>query len=1048
MFSNGQNTVDLEQLRFKGNVEKLIEIAQNREENQRTEALRQLGLMHTDRVIPVAIQLFRDPDPAIQKAASQTLSKLGTSAVPSLIRAYRTKSEHVIKWIDTTLLSIGSDAADILINTLPKLDELSQERVSYILVSMGSSILPKLVNALGLHDGDGERIVESIIENIGSPSIPHLITALSSPDNDICSLAATELILAGPGVVPAILQSCADSTPEERDLKYYIIAQIGTPALDALYEGLKNPDPVIAAMAVEAFVEFGDSAITPLIAGLFEQDPDTQQSAENAIIRIGEPIVNRLIMEIPSRNGTEQERIVRLLTKIGQPALPIMVEALQNPSLEVSKHMITGVASMGAIATPLLLEKIDSSDQEALKNINKVFKLIGKSCLPSLEDAVVQPNERIATFALGMLKDIDPIWAIDPLVTSLHHSSEKIRNKAISCLLEIGDLAVPRLITLLASEDAELVNIAKKTIIEIGESAAPHLVDAYGDPYGSPEELITEILQQIGSVSLEYVVQLLSEEPPRLDIGREYLMDMGFNAIPAVLSVFDSANTYTTEQGRKMLADLYEQNPPGYIYEIPRIQSAHIEEAYTPIISEPGSLPTLLVMLTSDDEREEFFARGIIERKGDQIVPALISSLRKADEKRIQTISTLLAAYGDSVVDALVLALRDPDLQPAAAVTLGKIPSSVPKLLPLLSERSNNIAYYAGTAIAHTGKDAAPILIENFQDDSDPDVLARILSDIGITAMPPLISALSELNATGHGGTRRSVGLMECLVTLALADEKQMHVLFGLTDKALIRFIATIMIREGERVLDPLISALMSWKGETPVLIYDIFSSMKNEAAQRLHNAIASIPSGDERKIPILQLLGSLRNPSSSAFLLECLNDPSAEIRLAAVREMGKFGKDALKPLQKASKDESLAVRAAAISAMGDVGLPALDSLITVLREPETPIRTAAIEGIAKIGEPAKIMLVQVLIDRDRDVRKNVVHLLGKIGWKPKYTIDKLDYLFASEDWDSLVKMGPSAMDVLERGLKDDNEEIRVKSEECLKQIQSNLSAGRMGRDQ
>jgi HEAT repeat protein len=1039
----GKKRLDLEKIRFKGDFQKLIHIAQDPKAEQRVEALHQLGIMHTDKVIPVAIQLFRDPDPKVQKAARQALVKLGVNAVPSLITAYKTHSTDVARCIDSTLLSIGPDAADMLIHALSKIDEFSQERVSYVLISMGTSILPKLVHALGLHTGDGKRIIESIIENIGMPSTPYLIDALKNPDEEIRSLAAVELIIAGPKIVPDLLQSCIDDTLEEKELKYYIISQIGTPALDPLYDCIKSSNPVTSAMAIDAFVAFRDSATAPFIVGLFDKDPEIQQSAQDTIVRIGEPIVQALIDEIPRRNELEQEQIVRVLSKIGQNALPAMVNALQHPSAEVTKNMVTGVAAaMGAMATPLLLEKLVYFDKNGEQNIKRVFKLIGRSTLAPLEEAITWPNEKVALFSLGMITDIDPPWAIDPLVTAFNHSNSNIRDMAVSCLLEVGTPAVPRLIGVLNSDVSDVAALAKKTLIAIGDGAVPYLVDAYGKPSGPPEALITDILQQIGSGSLDSVVQLLSAESPRLEIGRSYLIDAGAPAIPAVVTVFDSENRSLHEEGRKVLADIYDHDPFSYIHTVSKLQSPAIQEAYTPIIAnEARSLPSLLSLLRCEDGESHIFVHEILRKIGNSLFPPLIEMLRGADEEKTQLISTLLAGYGDSVTLPLIHALHDPELQKAASLTLSKVPSSVPKLIPLLREDTNNMAYYAGSAVAHSDRDGVPILIENFHDDDNPAILAKILSEIGPTAMPPLFSALSEFNAMGMSGTQRFLKLMQCLVVLALADDEQMHVLFGLTHKEQVSIATTAISREGEVVLDPLLQSLMSWKGETPAVAYEICSRMKPAAIEKLHAAIETIPLGNVRKIPVLQLLVSLHDSSSLPFLLKCLEDPSEEIRLAATRNMGTFGRGTLKPLQKAANDKSAAVRAAAVASMGDIGIPALDSLFEALKSKESSIRAVAIGGIAKVGEPAQIMLVQALADKDRDVRKNVVRLLEKISWQPKYTIDKLDYLFAAEDWNGLIKMGPSAIDVLEQGLKDDDEEIRSKSKETLQQIRENLSA-------
>jgi HEAT repeat protein len=506
------------------------------------------------------------------------------------------------------------------------------------------------------------------------------------------------------------------------------------------------------------------------------------------------------------------------------------------------------------------------------------------------------------------------------------------------------------------------------------------------------------------------------------------------------MTAFDSENSSLHEEGRKILADIYDHDPFSYIHTIPKVQSHDIQEAYTPIVAnEIRSLPVLLSLLRYEDRKSQLFAHEMFKKIGDHIIPTLIEMLRSADEEQTQIISNLLANYGDSVTVPLIHALHDPKLQKTASLTLSKIPDSVPKLIPLLSEDTNNISYYAGSAVAHSDRDGVAVLIQNFHDEDNPETLVKILSEIGSTAMFPLFAALSELNATGMSGTQRSLGLMQCLITLALLDDKQMHILFELTNKEPINLIITAMSREGESALDSLVRSLMNWRGETPTLAYEICNRMKAAAIEKLHAAVETIPLGDVRKIPILQLLVSLHDSSCPSLLLKCLEDPSEEIRLATTRDMGKFGRGTLKSLQKAANDKSAAVRTAAVVSMGEIGIPALDSLFEALKSKESSIRSVAIDGIAKIGEPAQIMLVQALTDKDRDVRKNVVRLLEKIAWQPKYTIDKVDYLFAAEDWNGLIKMGPSTIDVLEQGLKDDDEEIRSKSKEALQQIRGDV---------
>jgi len=169
------------------------------------------------------------------------------------------------------------------------------------------------------------------------------------------------------------------------------------------------------------------------------------------------------------------------------------------------------------------------------------------------------------------------------------------------------------------------------------------------------------------------------------------------------------------------------------------------------------------------------------------------------------------------------------------------------------------------------------------------------------------------------------------------------------------------------------------------------------------------------------------------------LQDPDHEIRMTAIRELGKFGREALGPLTDAMHDPDPHVRAAAVESLGDIGLPVLDQLIAALKDPDGSIRAAALKGISKIGEPGQFMLVQTLDDKDRKVRNAVARLLEESGWKPKYTTDRLSYLFAKEKFDDLIRIGPPSVDTLAKGLHDDDPEIRERSRDALAVIRDSI---------
>ena len=240
-------------------------------------------------------------------------------------------------------------------------------------------------------------------------------------------------------------------------------------------------------------------------------------------------------------------------------------------------------------------------------------------------------------------------------------------------------------------------------------------------------------------------------------------------------------------------------------------------------------------------------------------------------------------------------------------------------------------------------------------------------------------------------------------------------------------------------VIDPLIGALITWNRPIPTLVLLAFNSLKTPALARVHQVLAQLPDGDIRRIPLIQVLGEIKDPSSSALIFDALHDSDKRIRIAAVREVGKFGQDALDPLTRAMKDPDTGVRVAAIESMGDIGLPALDQLLFSLKDENGDIRAAALNGIGKIGEPAKFMLIQALHDPDRQVRQDVVRLLDSFGWEPKYTTDRISYFFAREAWDALIRIGPPSTDILARGVQDQDLEISEACRDTLKKIRSSL---------
>ncbi|MFH0968228.1 MAG: HEAT repeat domain-containing protein, partial [Methanobacteriota archaeon] len=347
---------------------------------------------------------------------------------------------------------------------------------------------------------------------------------------------------------------------------------------------------------------------------------------------------------------------------------------------------------------------------------------------------------------------------------------------------------------------------------------------------------------------------------------------------------------------------------------------------------------------------------------------------------------------------------------------------------------------YAGLSLARIGLPALPILLDLFKRDKTMrPLVSGIIAEMGGVALPRLLDEFKTLESSQTQGSEMGLSLMSIILDISLSDTKQMHALFEIKDDEMLRMLTGILVSKGNMVIDPLISAILTWEKPIPTLVLQTFNSLKSSVLTRIHQVMGQLPDRDLRRIPLIHLLGELRDPSSSSFIFDSLNDSDRRIRIAATHELGKFGQEALTSLTKIMQDPDTGVRVAAIESMGDLGLPALDQLLLSLKDEEGDIRAAAINGIGKIGEPAKFMLIQALNDSDRQVRKDVVRLLDSFGWEPKYTTDRLSYLFAREDWDMLVQIGPPSTDILARGVQNADPEIREACREALKKIRNSL---------
>ncbi|MDD1723909.1 MAG: HEAT repeat domain-containing protein, partial [Methanospirillum sp.] len=804
----------------------------------------------------------------------------------------------------------------------------------------------------------------------------------------------------------------------------------------------KDPNPVTSSMAQKAFLEFGESAIVPLISGLYEPDPDVRQVSENALIRIGEPIVPHLIQEIPFHKEQDREPLISVIIRIGEPAIPHLIQALATGQGEIPRAVIQILPRMGAITIPYLLSSV--KEQEKTSSLEEVFLSMGRIAFPFLEEASERESGKTALFAINIIRKIDPVRAVEPLTVALYHPDQSVRETALENLVEIGEMAIPRLVQVLGSGNEEAVELARMALVRNGDAAVPHLVDALGDPMGGDQEMILDILRKAGTDALLYLIPAMATTKEGHEEAMMLVRETGSRAAPYLLEAFPAATPDLAHPIKTLLQECYVQDPGGFIFQIFSGHNLDTDFIFELISSSPGMvIPHLIGVVQGDDEKKALAAGDLLARFGTDAMDPLMNLLRReSDEDRKLVITSFLIKIGPDAIPALISAMTEPNLAPYAMAALGAIGEpAIPSLLPLLKSHDNQVLQYAILALTRIGSPAASALMALMQEDESlVPLISRILAEMGGAALPELLSEMQSLKEQGQEGSNRGIVLMSMITEIALSGREDMQYLFRIEDPILRGMLERVFIIKGEVILNPVINAVLD-EQSVPEMAATIFTSFRPQTLSAATKMIKELPEGDTRKVPLLQILGLLRDPASASLIYESLHDENHEIRLTAVRQLGKFGREALEPLTEAMNDPDTRVRAAAVDSLGHIGLPVLDQLITALKDRDGTIRTAAINGIAKIGEPGQFMLIQSLDDKDRQVRQAVARLLDQSNWKPKYTTDKISYLFAREDFDSLVRIGPPSLDILAKGLQDADPGIKEKSREALESIRSSIQS-------
>lgn len=366
-----------------------------------------LGKIGDPRAVDILITGFHHSE--AQAAAADALLKIGAPAVASLV---------------TALKGLGSNAVKVL-------------------VKMGDVAVGPLVAALNC-DNEGRRLqaVEALQLLGWKPKdatvIGPLIAALKGNNNAVQQDERQSSCLAGNQDAPS-----KDSNYAVQVEAAWALRKIGAScAVEPLIAALKDNNRHVREAVAEALGEIGDiRAFEPLVAVLNDSNDEARGEAAKSLGKIDkaravEPLVAVL------KDGNAPWQVTEALVKIGNAAVTPLVVFLQgaNENARLDAAMVLGKIGDAHAVEPLIAALKSRDAHSGLRwSAARVLAKVGAAAVEPLMTALKDSDERIRKIAAWALGEIKDARAVETLITALKDSNDEVRGGAAKALGEIKD---------------------------------------------------------------------------------------------------------------------------------------------------------------------------------------------------------------------------------------------------------------------------------------------------------------------------------------------------------------------------------------------------------------------------------------------------------------------------------------------------------------------------------------------------------------------------------------------------------------------------------
>ncbi|MCR4439679.1 MAG: HEAT repeat domain-containing protein [bacterium] len=441
----------------------------------------------------------------------------------------------------------------------------------------------------------------------------------------------------------------------------------------------------------------------------------------------------------------------------------------------------------------------------------------------------------------------------------------------------------------------------------------------------------------------------------------------------------------------------------------------------------------------------------IVASTDENLARILLRMLALKEEPVVSLAISGLVQMGERSIDMVIESMRSPSelVRRNAARVLGEMrnPEAIEPLVAALSDTSEKVHQAASQALVRFGRLATHALLRALEHERNKTPLRTLILTLGEirdqAAVPHLVKHLSSSYFTVRGAA------IAALKPYGTAIVPHLLKMLAVNESDISDLLASVADADNPTVQVRAINALGSLEEHRAVpLLKRLVAGENQEVAEAAQEALVKIGCAAWGRCGALALLGEVGDRSLLPVVERSLRDDSTNVRLEAVRALGKFASEEVIATlgQTALSDPDPYIRTEALRTIRWTGISstaAVDVALSALSDPDWQVCTQAARLLGNIREERAIQpLLAALRHQNWTVRQSAEDALRNFGTKAvPALIEALD----SDDWvvrlraaRALGEIGdPQAIPALQHAVARQDEHPRAKAiaQEALQKL-------------